>query len=125
MNLKTRLDIERRIRNKTVDVLIDAGYYLTVDDGEGTPVVRSKIKQEVKNNMGGVDEETLRVYKLNPEYDASKPSRENNRQHLCVGWIFFVYGNDGYDCINDHTTNLEEVLKPVTEYASKQEERYG
>jgi hypothetical protein len=30
-------------------------------------------------------------------------------------WVYFVWdnGNDGLDCIADHTVSLEDVLKPV------------
>lgn len=30
------------------------------------------------------------------------------------GWVYFVYGNDGWDVVNDYTTNLESILQPVT-----------
>lgn len=33
------------------------------------------------------------------------------------GWVRFVYGNDGWDVMNDYTTNLEDVLKEVNAYA--------
>jgi hypothetical protein len=33
--------------------------------------------------------------------------------------VRFVYGNDGYDVINDYTVDLEDVLKSVNEYADR------
>ena len=35
------------------------------------------------------------------------------------GWVFFVYGNDGYDVVNDYTINLESVMKEANELADK------
>jgi hypothetical protein len=32
-------------------------------------------------------------------------------------WIRLVFGNGGWDVINDHTTNLEEVLELTNNYA--------
>lgn len=34
-----------------------------------------------------------------------------------IGWVRFVYGNDGHDVISDYTTNLESVLEPINAYA--------
>lgn len=42
--------------------------------------------------------------------------KENNRE---IGWIYLVFGNDGYDVISDYTTNLESFLKPVFELVDK------
>ncbi len=30
-----------------------------------------------------------------------------------IGWVRFIYGNDGWDVISDYTTNLEPVMKLV------------
>jgi hypothetical protein len=30
-----------------------------------------------------------------------------------IGWVRFVYGNDGWDVISDYTCNLEDALKDV------------
>ncbi len=27
-----------------------------------------------------------------------------------LGWVYLVYGNDGYDVVNDYTTNLDELF---------------
>lgn len=34
-----------------------------------------------------------------------------------MGWVKLVYGNDGWDVISDYTTNLEEWMGPVLEFA--------
>jgi len=31
-----------------------------------------------------------------------------------VGWVWFVYGNEPFEVISDHTTNLAHVLDPLT-----------
>lgn len=35
------------------------------------------------------------------------------------GWIWFVFGSNGYDVISDYTTNIEELLKPINDYCDK------
>jgi hypothetical protein len=37
------------------------------------------------------------------------------------GWVRFIYGNDGWDVINDYTTNLEPVIAGVNALAEKME----
>lgn len=39
-----------------------------------------------------------------------------NPSKQCVGWLMFVLGNSPAEVLADHTTNLEEFLKPSFEY---------
>ena len=32
-------------------------------------------------------------------------------------WVWFVYGNDGWDVVCDYTINLESIIDPIIEYA--------
>jgi len=41
------------------------------------------------------------------------------------GWVYFVYGNDGWDVVSDYTTNLEAVLKGSGELAERLEAEYS
>lgn len=37
----------------------------------------------------------------------------------CLGWVFLVFGNDGYDVISDYTTNLETLLTGANALADR------
>jgi hypothetical protein len=101
-----RLRIEEDIVKRTVGVFILAGYYLATDQStqgmEWFPPIPTQDAKKILAELFEVDDEYLGVF---------KPA--DNR----IGWVRFVYGNDGYDVISDYTVNLEEVLKPVNEYA--------
>jgi hypothetical protein len=101
MSVKARIELEQRIVKMTIDAGLKAGYTLGVYDGEEFTVQNSKDADEIFGAMFTTDEDTLCFY---------------NEGGARIGWVFFVYGNDGYDVINDHTTNLEDVLKPINEY---------
>lgn len=34
-------------------------------------------------------------------------------------WVYFIYGNDGYDVINDYSSALEDALKGVNALSDK------
>ncbi len=105
MTVEQRRDIEKKIVTRTLETLIKAGYQISVNDGEEIVISRSTSVEAILDKMFSVDEEQIYVYKQG----------EEKRQ----GWILFVYGNDGWDVIADHTSRLEEVLAPVAEYANE------
>jgi hypothetical protein len=41
-----------------------------------------------------------------------------------IGWIKLVFGNNGYDCISDYTSNLESLLDPIDTLATQLEEGF-
>ena len=63
---------------------------------------------DVKSTLFNLDDAVLEIYTRASGYD-------------CEGWVRFVFGNSGYDVINDYSTNLEKFLKPVFEIADKLE----
>lgn len=108
-----RIAVEQDIVTRTVDALLAAGYALTTDEGDHRfygPCAPSRDRATILSTLREVDDEHLGVF----------DSAEANVTPLIVqplGWVRFVYGNDGYDVISDYTTNLEEVLSPVNDYA--------
>lgn len=107
-----RIAVERRIAKRTVDVLLDAGFLLNVNNGgnkDELPTPSNK-RAAVLNTMFATDDEYLTVYK------ADSPSVRS-------GWVRFVYGNDGWDSMSDYTVNLEDTLKPVNVYIDTLEGR--
>lgn len=95
--------VERRIMKRCVKELLAAGYQLSVFDGEEITVRRSTDRKAILAAMRTTDDDYLYVYQ-----GADKK----------IGWVRFVYGNDGPDVICDYTTNLEAALKPVNDYAT-------
>lgn len=99
MNTTQRQAIERKIAEMTAQLLIGAGYQVTVKDGEELVLEKSTDVAAILEAMFSTDEDYLIAYLP----DASAHS----------GWVRFIYGNDGYDVINDYTTNLEPVMSQV------------
>lgn len=88
-----RQKLERKIARALILQGLAAGYAIVVDNGEEeTPPLDSVTK--ILKAMFATDEEHLRFFK-DGKY---------------IGWVFFVYGNDGWDVINDYTINLEPIM---------------
>ena len=103
MNNQNRQAIERRIVDKAVNSLLDAGYAVSVFDGEETTL------------SGSVDAKAITAAMYTTDADRLHVSRQVDGQEV-KGWVLFVYGN-GVDVIADHTVNIEEELKPAAELA--------
>lgn len=103
MSVVMRQEVERKIATAVIVQGLAAGYQIVVDNHEEqTPLLDNL--DDVLKAMFQTDEEHLKFF------------REGER-----GWVFFVYGNDGWDVINDYTTNLEHIM---TE-AQKISDHYG
>jgi hypothetical protein len=101
--VKRRVAIEQKIARFTVRALLDAGFFITVYDGEEMTVTRSRDVATICDAMNTTDEDFLFVY------------RDGERDRF--GWVRFVYGNDGWEVINDYTTNLDSQMDAVNQYA--------
>lgn len=98
-----RIAVERRIAATCIELALKAGYRITVDE---TDIAHSDDASEILNSMATMDEDKLRFHK---------------DDHYC-GWVFFVYGNDGWDVINDYTMTLERpFMEAVCKYAESLE----
>lgn len=103
-----RLVVEQEIAAMTVDALLAAGYLLNVNNGgQDDELKPTTDRQAVLDAMFQTDLEHLKVW------NAGDRIKEG-----CTGWVFFVYGNSGYDVISDYTTNLEAVLAPVNAFTN-------
>ena len=91
--------IERKICKRLVDVLLDEGYGVGVNDGEDTTVKNSLDAREVMNAIQTTDEDYILVYRAGKR----------------IGWVRMIWSN-GTEVLADYTTNLEDVLKPVNDY---------
>jgi hypothetical protein len=109
ISIETRQGIERKIAEAFITDALEAGYTITVDDGEDEPVKRSADAAEILGAMFTVDEEHLRLYS-GQEY---------------AGWVYFVYGNSGWDVVSDHTVNLTPLLVGADAVAHQLEAEHG
>lgn len=105
-----RISMEREIVLKALDCLLEAGYILNTDYGDGPmPIIPTSDRDALVKVLMEGDEDLLRVIGTERTGDEAQ----------IVGWVRFVYGNDGYDVISDYTTNLEAVLKPANDLAEE------
>ena len=111
MGLKLRQRIERRIARKIIQSALATGYAVSINDGEETTVKRSRKLAPCMRALFTTDEDRIYLH-----HDGNESA---------FSWIYLVYGNDGWDVINDYTTNIENLLKPVFAYADTQEKLYS
>src|SRR5262245_19344559 len=100
MSVKMRQHVEREIADAAIKGLLAAGHDLSVNDTEEWSILNSRDAAAVLAAMFQADEEWLCV--------DVKPA--NTAKRDCYGWVRFIYGNDGWDVINDYSTNLEGPL---------------
>ena len=102
----SRIKVEQDIVTRTVHALLTAGYQLNVNNGgddDELPHYTDKAEAVLAVLMDTDDEYLL----------ARKPFSGDTK------WVRFVYGNDGWDVINDYLTSLESVIGPICDYASE------
>lgn len=104
-----RLRLERKIVRKVAQALIASGYSISVHDGEEVVIESSKKLNEILAVCFSVDEESFFTH---------APAGV----HPSGSFVFFVYGNDGYDVICDYGVSLEPVMRGVNEYIDRLEE---
>lgn len=103
--VRMRQAVEAKIVKAVVKEALRHGYSLRVDDGERLHVI-TKTAQTALDALMETDEDTLFLY------------RGSQR----VGWVRFVYGNDGWDVISDYSANPETELVLIP--ANKISKRY-
>ena len=95
--MEKRQRIEKEIVRQVVESLTAAGFKLNIDvDGDYTLLIPTNDVEKLVGAMFQTDEERLYVF------------REGQKNPF--GWVFFVYGNDGWDVIADFTVNVEDYL---------------
>ncbi|MGK9451963.1 hypothetical protein [Acidithiobacillus caldus] len=100
---------EKKIAISTTSDLIAADYKIAVFDGEEISLEASDNAEAILAAMFATDEEYL--------YAMAHVDGELQR----VGWVRFIYGNNGFDVINDCTTNLEGALTDTLALAERLE----
>ena len=106
MSVKMRQKVERKIAQAAITQLLAAGFAISVDNGEDfTPAYTDAAK--IERAMFETDEDTLFVKNL----------KAGTKAGTSVGWVCFMYGNDGPDVIHDYTVNLEPFLTEANKLA--------
>lgn len=95
-SVKLRQELERRIVTAAVHQLLAAGFFIDVNNGEEDVVVGGRDESAIMAAFFSTDDDTLSAY---------RPQDLGG-----TGWVHFIYGNDGYDVIHDHTVNLSPYL---------------
>lgn len=95
--------VEKLIAKRVIADALAAGFALGVNDGEETVLENSTNPDAVLAAMFSTDDDHLLFYK-----DGKR-----------VGWVRFIYGNSGYDVVNDYTVNLEPVMVGATKLADE------
>ena len=105
MSVKMRIELEKKIARCAVRCLLASDFAISVEcDGVISLHHSSKISEIIKA-MFDLDDCTLLI--INPKTAVE------------CGWVKFVFGNDGHDCISDYTTNMEKYLKTALVMADK------
>jgi hypothetical protein len=106
--IQRRIRMERSIARAFVTSAHKMGFTFQIDNGgDDDEIVKTSGVKQTLDEMFATDEE--RVYLV----------KDGKR----IGWVFFVYGNSGYDVICDYTVNLDDL--GVLKTAEKRAERLG
>lgn len=101
INVEIRQAMEKGIVRRVLTDALEAHHETYVNDGERITAVTS-VKQGM-DILFNLDDAHLMLG--SPEGD--------------TGWVYFVFGNYGYDVISDYSTNLEDFLKPANALADE------
>ena len=101
-SVRGRIAVERSVCRRLIRTLKSAGYTLRVHSGDEWETPKAASEDTLMRAMFNLDEAWLIV-------------SENGKR---IGYVYLVFGNDGYDVISDHTMNLEAAIAPVDAYAN-------
>ena len=99
--------IERAIVTEALMGLLDAGYYVSVNDGEDMPINYSRDLDEILAALWAADVEWLIA-----------SERRADGQYLNVGAICLVYGNDGFDVMQDWSESIHNAIQRAVDIAT-------
>lgn len=101
-SVRGRIAVERKICRKTIRLMKAAGYTMRVHSGDEWETLKGASEASLMRALFNLDEARLYVY-----------------GGLDSGWVYFVFGNSGYDVVSDYTINLKTVMQDVNSYADK------
>ena len=98
--------IENKILDHIVGTALRNNWSVSVHDGADWVLEKSKVFADIRKSMQAFDEDQLAF-------------RDSNERVL--GRIFLIYGNDGYDVINDHTcgdVDFDQFADEMNDYTT-------
>ncbi len=98
MTAKNASLIEYEIVFTIIQNTLDLGYTVSHDNGEGITCIAAPDDNRAINFKRMMQE----IRQCDEEYLTFKDAK-----NMRVGMVYLVYGNDGWDVINDHTANDE------------------
>lgn len=96
LSVKRRREIERAIVARIINLALQKGYFVTINNGGDDDEIRASTDQIELNRRIMASDEDVMSFQVGVDSSGSEA-------HL--GFIHFVYGNDGYDVISDYTSN--------------------
>ena len=105
-DIDARRAVERAIVEMVIDDALSLGYTIRIDEMQ----TRSTDKTVLLENIMAMDEDVLFFLRpCTPEDDVQSGFKR-------VGFAHFVYGNDGWDALADHTDN--EIVRAIVSRAN-------
>jgi hypothetical protein len=99
--------IERTIVTAVVEDALAAGYALQEDE-DG---ITTQDKQDILELLFNLDDAYVHIISIeNQDGDIVTNS---------VGWVRFVFGNDGWDVISDYSLNIEPLIQRALDMGDK------
>lgn len=111
-----RIRIEKKIMRRTVKDLIAAGFKVSIWNGECYEIVNSVKLNDIMKVTFLTDEDIVYVHDGDApvHYDAD---RDVTHAGPFDSFVRFIYGNSGWDVISDYGVSLENIIKPIMDYA--------
>ncbi len=103
-SVKMRQMVEREIATALIRDGLAAGYFISVNNGGDEDEIKpSRSAEVILGAMFATDDEHLRFFK----------------DGKCVGWVYFIYCNSGWDTISDYSCSLEHIMAGADEVSNK------
>lgn len=116
MSVKMRQEVEHKIVGRFVDDALKAGHRLAVSLERGYDLdemlLGSTDRKKILSEAFAGDDCHIFVQA------ADGPTIEDG-QVVSIGWVYLVFGNDGWDVVSDYTTNLESLLTGANKISKK------
>ncbi len=107
MSVKMRQEVERKIVGALVDRLLKEGFRLAVSLERGYDadecLLGSRDREKIME--AAFDGDDCHIFVQPAEGDLLEDGHI-----VSEGWVYLVFGNDGWDVISDYTTNLDPYM---------------
>lgn len=100
MSVVMRQEVEKKIFKQAMKSLLAAGFAVSIDNGDN-----DGRDYEIKDST-----DLAAIVKASYQTDEERVFVRKPDDATFYGWVYFVYGNDGYDVISDYTVNLESII---------------